>query len=122
MNFIKNILFIILFAVTTTVISQNVYTTKTGEKYHKNNCHYLKYSKKEYTLEKAIQLGFTACSVCKPSASNLKSASTHNSYSNSSASTSSSKGAVAKQCTGKTKSGTRCKRKTKNSNQRCYQH
>ena len=48
------------------VLSQTVYTTKTGEKYHKSSCHYLKYSKKEIKIDKAKALGYKACKICKP--------------------------------------------------------
>ncbi|WP_159020635.1 hypothetical protein [Algibacter sp. L3A6] len=121
MNFIKNILFIILFTVTTSVIAQSVYTTKTGEKYHKSSCKYLRYSKKEYTLVKAVQLGFTACSVCKPTKSNTA-VTNANGFTSSNQSSTPSRSTTAKQCTGKTQAGKRCKRTTKNSNGRCYQH
>ncbi len=123
-NTAKKILFLIFVVVTFNLSAQTVYTTKTGEKYHKSNCRYLKYSKKELPLERALAYGYLACSVCKPPKktktsikSNSKSSITtsHNSHSTSSKS-------VATQCTGKTKSGSRCKRKTKNANGRCYQH
>ena len=103
--------------------AQTVYITKTGKKYHKEHCRYLKHSKIEITLEKAIELNYGPCSVCKPETkisankkskpvSNTKSLTTNNT----------TKKAVATQCTGKTKSGARCKRMTKNANGRCYQH
>lgn len=51
------------------VTSQNtnssiVYVTKTGKKYHKAGCSYLKESKIEMTLENAKNRGYTACSKC----------------------------------------------------------
>ncbi|WP_299114346.1 hypothetical protein [uncultured Winogradskyella sp.] len=105
------------------ISAQNVYTTKTGEKYHKNNCHYLKYSKKEIKLDKAKALGYLACKVCKPTASNTKKKSNTTSLtSKKEYKTTTSKKAAASQCSGRTKSGRRCKRRTKNSNGRCYQH
>ena len=125
MNALKLILFIVALNFASNVSAQEVYTTKTGEKYHKSTCRYLKYSKYKVSLEKAIQLGYEACSVCKPSSkvnkSNNTSASTLSSNS-SSKTTSTSKKATATQCIGKTKAGARCKRKTKNANGRCYQH
>jgi len=45
---------------------QVVYITKTGKKYHKSSCHYLKKSKIKTTKSKAKELGYTACKVCKP--------------------------------------------------------
>ena len=43
-----------------------VYVTKTGEKYHRENCTYLSNSKIEISLEKAINKGYGRCSKCKP--------------------------------------------------------
>ena len=43
-----------------------VYRTKTGEKYHRNGCRYLKKSKIAITLKKAKELGLEPCSVCDP--------------------------------------------------------
>lgn len=49
-------------------ISENegitVYITTNGEKYHKNNCMYLRFTKKEIDLDKAKRLGYTPCTVC----------------------------------------------------------
>ena len=98
--------------------AQKVYVTKTGEKYHTNSCRYLKYSKYEITLEKAIKQGYDACLVCKPSKENSETTTSSNSITPKTQ----SKKSTATQCTGKTKAGNRCKRKTTNSNGRCYQH
>jgi uncharacterized protein (UPF0333 family) len=43
-----------------------VYITKTGKKYHKETCRYLKKSKIKITLEEACKRGYTLCKVCKP--------------------------------------------------------
>ena len=43
-----------------------VYITKTGEKYHRAGCKYLKKSKIETTKQAAINSGKEPCSVCKP--------------------------------------------------------
>ena len=124
MKSLKLFLFIILMAFATQVTAQKVYTTKTGEKYHKSSCKYLKYSMKEYTLEEAIELGYEACSVCKPNKVNTvaSSSSNANALSGNEQSTTQARSTTATQCIGKTKAGKRCKRTTKNSNGRCYQH
>ncbi|GAA4237535.1 hypothetical protein GCM10022291_24540 [Postechiella marina] len=122
MKTLKILILFLSLAFASGAVAQNVYTTKTGEKYHKNTCHYLKYSKKEYSLDRAIALGFTACSVCKPPKGGANVASKNSAFSAGNSSYKSTKSATAKQCTGKTQSGSRCKRKTKNTNQRCYQH
>jgi hypothetical protein len=116
--------FIISIAFVQNVIAQTVYTTKTGKKYHKSSCRFLKYSKKLTTIDRAKILGYTACKVCKPTNQNTKASSggEPKAIAHKTQSKSSSKKAVASQCTGKTKAGKRCKRKTKNANGRCYQH
>ncbi|WP_370477222.1 hypothetical protein [Tamlana flava] len=123
MNILKSIFPVIIFIVGCTVNSQTVYTTKSGEKYHKSTCHYLKYSKREITLEKAKELNYTACSVCKPSTNKTKvTATAKASQTNLLPTRSIQKKTSATQCTGKTQAGKRCRRMTKNSSGRCYQH
>lgn len=123
MKSLRILLFFISIAFVSNINAQTVYTTKTGEKYHKGSCKYLKYSKKEITLKKAKLLGYTSCSVCKPTAKNTKVSNiVKASTTKSSLPNTQNKKATATQCTGKTKSGNRCKRKTKNANGKCYQH
>lgn len=43
-----------------------VYTTNTGRKYHKEDCHYLKTSKIQIRLSEAKERRLTPCSFCKP--------------------------------------------------------
>ena len=43
-----------------------VYVTTYGEKYHRENCRYLRYTKKEILLEDAIILHYAPCTVCNP--------------------------------------------------------
>lgn len=125
MKFFQLLLFLIVIGCSTNSSAQTVYTTKTGEKYHTENCRYLKYSKKEINLQDAIDRGYQACSVCKPGLTpdeRKKTNSLYNSQESSNAPEQTNTHATASQCTGKTKSGNRCKRMTKNANRRCYQH
>lgn len=110
---------VFLIAVTSNVVSQTVYTTKSGEKYHKSSCRYLKYSKQAIDLDKAKALGYAACKVCKPTKDNTIEP---NAIAPDSKRDTSAKKTNASQCTGKTKAGKRCKRMTKSANGRCYQH
>ena len=48
-----------------TPATQTVYVTRTGTKYHRGGCRYLKYSKIAIALDKAKQ-NYSPCSVCKP--------------------------------------------------------
>lgn len=50
----------------TDTISNIVYITKTGKKYHKSGCRYLKDSCIKINKSEAIKKGYSACSVCKP--------------------------------------------------------
>lgn len=103
------ILILFLLGSTISVQAQTVYITNTGKKYHKKSCHHLKYSKKTIEYKEALRLGYEGCKICKPKGTTTtKSTPTKKTY--------------ATQCTGKTKSGKRCKRQTKNSSGRCYQH
>ena len=101
--------------------TQEVYITKSGEKYHSKNCHYLKKSRITITLEKALENGYQACKVCKPIIrSNSDIDSSKPSTSGVDHKVNSRSQSV--QCSGKTKKGLRCKRVTTNTNGRCYQH
>jgi hypothetical protein len=44
-----------------------VYITETGKKYHRDNCRYLKSSKRPVSLAAATECGFGLCLVCRPS-------------------------------------------------------
>ncbi len=48
--------------------SVTVYVTKSGEKYHRDGCQYLRKSKIETTLSSAKARGYTPCSKCNPPA------------------------------------------------------
>lgn len=41
-----------------------VYITRTGHKYHKHGCRYLRRSCMPTPLSKAQELGYTPCSIC----------------------------------------------------------
>ncbi len=113
----RNLLFLILFPLFAVSGLQaqepTVFKTDTGHKYHKTSCRYLKESKTEITLIKAIALSLEACKVCKPINTSIKTDSANKEASHLS---------INAQCSGKTKAGKRCKRKTKNASGKCYQH
>ncbi|AXG70032.1 hypothetical protein KORDIASMS9_02261 [Kordia sp. SMS9] len=120
---IKHITFTLLLLTFSSTIAQTVYTTKSGKKYHKIDCRYLKSSHYQTTIDKAKSLGYTACKVCKPTISNTKvSEQQILEYGSSPVQKKQKKSKTSSQCRGKTKSGRRCKRMTKNANKRCYQH
>lgn len=45
---------------------KTVYITKTGEKYHRSGCKYLRKSKISISLSSAKSRGYTPCSICNP--------------------------------------------------------
>lgn len=47
-------------------LTEVVYVTKTGKKFHKSSCRYLKSSKIKTSKAEAKEAGYTACKACKP--------------------------------------------------------
>lgn len=43
-----------------------VYITRTGKKYHRAGCRYLRQSSYEISKSDAIQQGYSPCKVCRP--------------------------------------------------------
>jgi hypothetical protein len=102
--------------------------TKTGTKYHRCDCGYLKYSKIESSTEDIAKRGLTACSVCRPGSLNqttdLPDTTTqtpHRIYTPEK-SAEQRQESVSTQCTAKTKAGARCKRTAASGSTRCWQH
>jgi hypothetical protein len=73
-----------------------VYVTKSGTKYHRDNCRYLSNSKKAISLDEA-SARYSPCKVCKPTVGKDGSSYTQ----------------PATRCQATTKKGTQCKRKAK---------
>ena len=53
-------------ASSSTQIENVVYITRTGHKFHRAGCRYLKYSHTEIDWDEAIRLGYEPCKVCRP--------------------------------------------------------
>ncbi len=64
MSSFKRIIFLILFLIPLVSFSETVFVTKTGHKYHVDQCKYLRNSKIRIDLIEAQRLGFTSCSIC----------------------------------------------------------
>lgn len=102
--------------------AQQVYRTPSGTKYHTAKCRYVKNVSNALTVADAKSRGLSPCSICKPSASG-GSLGFSSSDKNLGIKPGEAKGtSTSKQCKGKTKSGMRCKRMTKNRNGYCFQH
>ena len=103
----------------TILLSQTVYKTPSGNKFHTSTCRFVKNVSHQLNVEQAYSKGLSPCSVCKP---NIGSVNRISPYGlgikpNEAKGTSS-----AVQCKGKTKTGKRCSRKTRNVNGFCFQH
>ena len=122
----RYIFLLLLLVIISDLFSQTVYTTKTGEKYHLENCQYLRYSRIETTLNQALDFGYDPCSICKPPRTKTDSVGSkaikQENKNNTRPASTNTRRAVAVQCSGRTKAGNRCKRRTKNASGRCYQH
>ncbi|HEY9046836.1 MAG TPA: hypothetical protein VIN08_13125 [Ohtaekwangia sp.] len=116
--------------------TDHVYITRTGAKYHKSTCRYLKYSSYEITLKEAKERGYTACSVCRPSQEKSPAApvapqatpregvvqAKQELLQEKDEEKEQVSEPVSQQCSALTKAGTRCKRMTQNANGKCWQH
>jgi hypothetical protein len=125
MKALKLITFVILFAFSFQVTAQTeVFITKTGKKYHKEICRYLKVSKNKTTIKKAKAKGYLACKVCVPKEKGIKSKDVSNRATKKviKKKYTSTKKSTASRCTATTQKGTQCKRRTKNASGRCWQH
>ena len=101
------------------VQAQTVYITKTGAKYHKETCSYLKYSKIAISLKDAQDQGYTACKVCKPASGVTK---TEELKTESSQEKPNQKLEATVRCSATTQGGTQCKRMTSDPSGKCWQH
>jgi len=81
-------------------MSQTVYSSAKGEKYHTADCR-LSGDAQPLKMANAKKAGKGACDICKPNELGK---------------------AKLNQCGGKTVDGTRCKRMTANKNKKCFQH
>ncbi|RYZ44293.1 MAG: hypothetical protein EOP49_27455, partial [Sphingobacteriales bacterium] len=92
--------------------AQTVYKTPSGAKYHLESCRMVKNVSQKISLEKAVELGLTACKICKPEAVAMPLQSSKKEKGEDS----------TVQCRGTTKKGVRCKHMTSIADGYCYQH
>lgn len=105
---------------TCSAFSQTVYVTKSGKKYHNENCRYLTNGTVAIDLSEAANRGYSPCKVCKPPQSDFILPYDGQDDNNDGYDKKDSQEKV--QCSVTTKSGNRCKRMTKSSNGKCWQH
>ncbi len=120
----KQLLFlsVIFLFLVSSVYAQTVYVTNTGEKYHREDCRYLRKSSIAISLSDAITQGYTACKVCKPPLKVSNSKSTNNANRVINKGNQNYSKSVSVQCSATTKAGRRCKRMTRSPNGQCWQH
>jgi hypothetical protein len=105
--------------------SSTVYITPTGRKYHYEGCRYLGDNVTALTTADAVSRNYTPCSICalqdpKPETVPLLPSQEKSIPADGTHET--GKKSVSTQCTGLTRQGNRCKRKTRNASGKCYQH
>ena len=109
----KYILTLFIITIAVAAKAQTVFKTPSGAKDHLSSCRTVKNVSEEISVEKAKDLGLTPCKICKPA----------NIYGTSIAPDHKAQGqGNTVQCEGKTKSGTRCRHKTRIANGYCFQH
>tara|TARA_Y100000590_G_C15331238_1_gene867765 strand:+ start:328 stop:759 length:432 start_codon:yes stop_codon:yes gene_type:complete len=91
--------------------SVKIFITRTGKKYHRDGCRYLK-SRIPSTINDAISKGLTPCSVCKPPtiSNKLFESKSNNNYQSDG------------RCMAITQKGSRCKRSVQSGSLYCWQH
>jgi methylphosphotriester-DNA--protein-cysteine methyltransferase len=115
--------------------AQTVYITKTGTKYHRASCQYLRKSQFAITMKEAVDRGYQPCSVCEPGSLPAEKKSTQGADPKSADPNTTKQQPTPKkttpadtqqvksqQCSAITKAGTRCKRMTTDPSGKCYQH
>ncbi|QTE22676.1 DUF5763 domain-containing protein [Polaribacter cellanae] len=112
----KNYILLFFILLSYKSVSQNVYKTPSGKKYHLSSCRMVENVSKKMLGKAAISKHrLTPCKICKPP--KVKDLINTYNFSNK---------AVGKstfvRCKGTTKKGTRCKHRTKIANGYCYQH
>lgn len=104
---------LILLLISSSLKAQNVYKTPSGNKYHLATCRMVNNVSKEISIPEAVKSGLGPCKICKPPAPGnyvlpVKKASGQDK--------------TTFQCNGFTKSGSRCKHRTRIANGYCFQH
>ena len=101
--------------------NNQVFITRTGSKYHRSTCRYLKKSRIPTTLKNAFDRGYLACSICKPPSTLQKTKLSEELLREILQNMGNSK-AVSVTCLATTQKGTRCSRKPQPGINFCWQH
>ena len=117
----KKIIFTFSFILilTSFLLAQTVYVTKTGKKYHRSGCSFLKTTSSSISLQDAVDQGYTPCSRCNPPTLTTKPSKvrpTQNKVNSEKQNVSTGR------CQAITKKGTQCKRQAEPGSKYCWQH
>lgn len=104
-------------------VSQTVYVTKTGKKYHESGCGSLSSSSFSLTLDEAIQQGYTPCKRCNPPTTvSGKTSNEIKTVVPQTTKKTKEKNTYSSRCIATTKKGTQCKRNAEPGSNYCWQH
>ena len=110
---IKHFLLVFILSVgTLQLLSQTVYKTPYGKKYHIASCRMVENVSSELTLAEAARTGLDPCKICKPATATLQGLKFQEPRGVS----------TTVQCKGLTKAKVRCRHMTSIANGYCYQH
>ena len=118
------LLFVAILFSSTITAQTEVFVTKKGKSYHKKECRSLPKTHITTTIKRAKGKGYLACKICVPKEKNNKSklVSKKSLKKTSKKKSTSTKKSTASRCTATTQKGSQCKRRTKNTSGRCWQH
>ena len=118
------VLFVAVLITSNTSAQTEVFVTEQGKSYHKKECRFLPKSHIETSIKRAKAKGYLACKVCVPKEKikGTKTVIKKKTAKKTKVKKSTSKKSYATRCTATTQKGAQCKRRTKNTSGKCWQH
>lgn len=129
MKALKIMILFVVVTITSNISAQTIQTkvfvTKQGKSYHKKECRLLPKTHIKTTIKRAKVKGYVPCKVCIPK-EKAKTSKANNSKKQRNKAVSKKKQPTKRstvvRCSATTQKGTQCKRRTKNSSGKCWQH
>ncbi len=125
MKALNTLLLFVAVLITSNALAQTeVFVTKNGKSYHKKECRLLPIVHIKTTIKKAKGKAYVPCKVCVPKGKGNKSKvlTKKNTKKISKKKRTSAKKKSTSRCTATTQKGAQCKRRTKNTSGKCWQH
>ena len=111
--------FSFILILTSFLLAQTVYVTKTGKKYHRVGCSFLKTTSSAISLQDAVDQGYTPCSRCNPPTLTSKTSEVKTTQKK----VNDEMHLVQRgRCQAITKKGTQCSRQAEPGSKYCWQH